>query len=408
MRRYRYPIFFFALAASAAQASRGAAADLRRCMAFAAEREGLSGSILISRGDHIVANIFRGRLADPASAAIGPTTRFNLGSVSKMFTAVAIGQLIDAGKLRPDQPVGEVVGGLSPEAARVTFRQLLTHSSGLGDFFRPENMEAMMRARSAADILPLIAADKPAFPPGSRFAYSNSGFALLGIAIERVTHLTYGEYLRRNVFRPAGMSSTGLDPRPLATLAVGMTAGGMGPGGPGAGLMLVGPDGKRISPGGAALGPGPSETPRLIGPDGRRAGALRPAPGVTQGYGSPAGGLFSTAEDLRRFATALIANKLLSSATTSAFTSPQIDAGPAIDGRPRRQYGFGFSITDEAGKRWVGHNGGTLGANAEFAIQPDDQWTISVLSNRDPPVASNLMRQARSLIADPSRMATCE
>jgi D-alanyl-D-alanine carboxypeptidase len=369
MRWIQYVIIATALTAPEAQAQAFNAADLQRCMVIAAEREDLSGSILISRGDQIMARVFRGHLQDAASAAIGPTTRFNLGSVSKMFTAVAIGQLIDAGKLHVDQPIGEIVQGLSPEAAQVTIRQLLTHSSGLGDFFRPENMDAMMRARNASDILPMIAGDKPAFPPGSRFAYSNSGFALLGIAIERVGHLSYGEYLRRNIFQPAGMSSTGLAPEPLATLAVGMTAGGMlPPGGAQGALVLIGPDGKRISPGapvsrspGAQMLIGPGGQAIDPGLAGKGPAPLRPAPGATQGYGSPAGGLFSTAEDMRHFAVALLTNKLLAPATALAFMSPQIEAAPATADRPARRYGFGFGVTEEAGRRWVGPQWGYAG-----------------------------------------------
>ena len=415
MRTAYFLVLVLTIAAPAAEAVTPEPSGLQRCMTVAADRVDLSGSVLIRHGDEVVATILRGRLAGSGSGPIGPFTRFNLGSASKMFTAVAIGQLIDTGKLRLDQPVGEIVADLSPEAGRVTIRQLLTHSSGLGDFFRPENMDAMMRARSASDILPLIAKDKPAFIPGTRFSYSNSGFALLGIVVERLTHLTYGDYLQRNVFAPAGMVDTGLDPKPLATLAVGMTMGGMSPGGGASGkLVLIGPDGMRFAPVGVRTS---SEVPLLLvsgshpsnpSKAGQMAQQLRPAPGATEGYGSPAGGLFSTAQDMQRFAEALFANRLLSPATTNAFTSPQIELAAATTQQPARSYGFGFGITQQAGKRWVGHNGGTLGANTEFAVQPEEHWTVSIMSNRDPPVASDLMREARLLISDPSRIATCQ
>lgn len=385
--------------------------SIQQCVAAEADREGLSGSILVSQGDKTLARVTRGQLAEVGSPPIDANTRFNLGSGSKMFTAVAIGQLVDEGKLRLDEPVGRVVAGLTPEASKVMIRQLLNHTSGLGDFFRPENMGAMLKARSASDILPLIANDKPAFSPGSKFSYSNSGFALLGIVIERVSGLSYGEYLRHHVFAPAGMNNTGLDPKPLATLAVGMTAGGMPDPSAGHQLVLLGPDGKPLPPGTAVPIGGPPMV--LIGRDGRPAtGAamlskLSPAPGATEGYGSPAGGLFSTGEDMHRFAMALMSGKLLRPGTTKEFTSPQVEASPASAGRPSRYYGFGFGISNEGGLNWFGHNGGTLGANAEFSMQPEHEWVISVLSNRDPPAATNIMRWIRALLAGPGSAGTC-
>lgn len=306
-------------------------------------------------------------MAGPGSPSITPATRFNLASASKMFTAVAIGQLIDGGRLRLDQPVGEIVAGLTPEAARVTIRQLLTHTSGLGDFFRPENMAMMMKARRADDILPLIAGERPAFAPGSRFAYSNSGFALLGVVIERISEQSYPDYLRQHVFAPAGMTATSADPAPLGTLAIGMTA---------------------HDPGGGA-------------------GALHPAPGAADGHGSPAGGLFGTTDDLLRFATALDADRLLSRATTAAFTSAQIEAFPATATRSALSYGYGFGVSEQVGYSWFGHNGGTFGANTEFAVRRDGQWVVAVVSNRDPPVATALMHEIQRLIDDAAPASTC-
>jgi len=111
-----------------------------------------------------------------------------------MFTAVAVAQLIDAGKVQLGDPIGVQVKGLTPEAAVVTIRQLLTHSSGLGNFFSPENLPAIEKARTASDLLPLVAADKPSFAPGSRFQYSNTGFLLLGILVERISGRAMPEF----------------------------------------------------------------------------------------------------------------------------------------------------------------------------------------------------------------------
>ncbi|MDP9087428.1 MAG: beta-lactamase family protein [Pseudomonadota bacterium] len=388
---------------------------LQHCLTVKAQHENFSGVISVS--DHgQTASIFRGRLADPGSPPIGLRTRFNLASMGKMFTAVAVIQLVEAGKVRLDGPVGLYVKGLTPETSAVTVRQLLTHSAGLGNFFRPQNMEVMLKARTAGDLLPLIATDKPTFTPGSRFEYSNSGFALLGILIEKASGMTYADYLQRRVFDPAGMKDTGLDPRPFSTLAIGMTAGpgalfAPGPGGGGNGLVLIGPDRKTMSPGQAptqgSAGTVSREPRGVMSPPTSAKPTLSPAPGATEAYGSSAGGVFSTADDLQRFANALTGNKLTSAAMTTALTNMEIVAAPASEGKPERDYGFGFGVGSKDGHRWYGHNGGSLGANTEFAVFPDDQLVLTVLSNRDPPMATHLFSYALELALHPAARATC-
>jgi CubicO group peptidase (beta-lactamase class C family) len=164
------------------------------------------------------------------------------------------------------------------------------------------------------------------------------------------------------------MTSTGPDPKPLSTLAVGMTAMSLDPG----------------------------ET-----------GGLHRAPGATEGYGSPAGGLFSTAEDMGRFAAALTAGRLTRGATVAALTAPQIVAAPAAASRPERRYGMGFTVGSETGRFWFGHGGGTPGANAEFAVFPKDRLALTVLANRDPPMATTMFAYLKRLALDPGSRRAC-
>jgi CubicO group peptidase (beta-lactamase class C family) len=174
---------------------------LAACINRLAEKHDLSGVVSVAgaRGEATVA---RGAPAD---------SRFNLASAGKMFTAVAVAQLVEQGKVGLDDPIGRHVDGLSAATAAVTVRQLLAHTGGLGNFFTPGNLPAIEKARSVSDLLPLAAADQPAFPPGSRFQYSNSGYLLLGRLIERASGQGYGEYLASRIFRPAKMAATGLD-----------------------------------------------------------------------------------------------------------------------------------------------------------------------------------------------------
>jgi CubicO group peptidase (beta-lactamase class C family) len=295
-----------------------------------------------------------------------------------MFTAVAVMQLVEAGKVGPDDPIGRYVEGLTPEAAAVTVRQLLTHSSGLGDFFTPQNLPAIAQARSVSDLMALVKSDTPAFTPGSRFRYSNNGFLILGRLVERVSSESYEMYLERRVFAPAGMRATGMDPGVGATRAVGMTAmDGAPPWSPAGGAP------RRIINSGPGLPPAP--------------GPLHPSVEAAL-RGNPAGGSYSTVEDMQRFFRALEAGRLVSLPTLQRLTSTQIVAMPAQGGRPELDYGLGFGVGVTEGHRWYGHNGGAPGVTVEATAYPDDRTVMVAMSNRDPPSASLLFRQLRPAI----------
>jgi CubicO group peptidase (beta-lactamase class C family) len=350
--------------------------DVASCIDRLANTHRFSGVVSVRHPKATTVRV-EGILGGEGSAPIAADTRFNLGSASKMFTAVAVAQLIDAGKIRLDDPIGRSVGGLTPEAAAATVRQLLTHTSGLGSFFSPENLPAITRAHNVAELLPLVAGERPAFPPGSRFQYSNTGFLLLGALVERVTGSSYDDYLREHVFKPAGMTTTGLDPGPAANQASGMTS--MTP------HLRPSPNGPPQSP---AQGP------------------LQPSPAAAM-RGNPAGGAFSTAADVQRFFAALVAHKLTSAAMLEKLTSPASPAQPVNGAKPGPQYGMGFGVGTFEGHRWFGHNGGAPGVNAEAVAFPDDGVVAVVLANRDPPLASALFRELRPLLFDPAAMKAC-
>ncbi|MDB5441777.1 MAG: beta-lactamase family protein [Phenylobacterium sp.] len=365
-----------ALAASARGGPTAAttAAPLRACIAAEAGKLDFSGVVLVAEPGGAT-TYARGLTAGPGSAPIAAATRFNIGSAGKMFTAVAIAQLIDRGRVGLDDPIGRYVPRLTAETSVVTVRQLLNHSSGLGNYFAPENLPALVKAKTLKDLLPLVASEKPAFAPGSRFAYSDSGFLLLGLLVEQVSGQSYGDYLRGQIFRPARMTATGLDPSAPPVPAQGMTA---------MPAPLQGP-----SP------PGPSQP-----------GALRPA-SEARLHGSSAGGGFSTAGDMGRFFAALSQAQLTSAASLQMLVSAQIVAAPARGGQPERDYGFGFGVGHVDGHRWFGHNGGSPGVNVETAMFPEDQVTVVVLGNRDPPTATRLFRRLQSVLFDPAARQAC-
>lgn len=325
--------------------------------------------------------------ADAAGKALQPGTRFNLGSASKMFTAVAVAQLVAQDKLALDAPIGRWVDGLTPPIAAVTLRQLLTHSGGLGNFVVPESLAALQQAKTLDRQMALVEDVRPLFEPGTRFRYSNTGFLLLGRAVERASGQTFAGYLQSRVFEPAGMTQTSLDPALPVVAATGFTrlpefVPGEGPGVPGGPAMAGAP---RDAPATGALPPAPPPPP----PGGPlRAAAESALPG------SPAGSAYSTAGDMARFFDALEAGKLVTADWVKQLTGAHINASPP--GAPLAlEYGLGFDVSRWQGHRSFGHNGGAPGVNVEAVRYPDDDILIVVLSNRDPPLAGRVLAALR-------------
>ncbi len=245
-------------------------------------------------------------------------TRFRIGSMNKMFTAVATLQLVEAGKLALDDPVGKHLRGYpnSEVATKVTVRHLLTHTGGTGDIFGPEYDRNRLQLREHADYVKLYGSRAPNFPPGSRFEYSNYGFVLLGAIIEAVSGESYYDYVREHVFGPAGMTST--DSLPESEEVPNRSIGYMGPG-----------------PGAQSWQPNTDWLPWR---------------------GTAAGGGYSTVGDVARFADALTSHKLLSPDSTELLTTGKVTVGPGAS------YAFGFvDFRDKDGNGSVGHSGGAPG-----------------------------------------------
>jgi hypothetical protein len=138
-------------------------------------------------------------------------TRFRLGSMNKMFTAVAVAQLAERGKLSFDDPIGKHLpeGWVDPKTGKkVLVRQLLNHTSGLGDYLEPVLEQAIYKFTEMEDYKQAVSGETPAFEPGSQWAYSNTGFLLAGVIVANVSGMDYYEYVRENIYRPAGMKNS--------------------------------------------------------------------------------------------------------------------------------------------------------------------------------------------------------
>jgi CubicO group peptidase (beta-lactamase class C family) len=300
-----------------------------------------SGVFLVAKAGKIVTSGAHG-LADIAARRPNTLdTQFNLGSIGKLFTRIAIARLAEAGKLNLDDTVRRHLPQLAIAGAdKITIGQLLDHRSGLGDIFGPRYDAAPpSRLRELADFVPLFADQPLAFEPGTSQRYSNAGYIVLGLLIERVTGEPYRDHVARHLFAPAGMTSTGLwalDER-TDRRAIGYTQRGK-------------------------AGPLPARVP---------------ATDRLPGRPSSAGGVFATAGDLLRFWDALVAGKLLSPRWTRwALTGSFDDAG--------------------SGPRAAGFGGGAPGINAAMEIA--GEWTVIALANLDPPSASAVARGARDII----------
>ena len=183
---------------------------LDRYLGRLVEKDLFSGTVLVARkGEPLYFKSF-GFANKDWNVPNANDTRYSIGSINKVFTKMALTQLRDAGKIDfsktlrtylPDYP--------SAVADRITIQQILDHRSGLGDIFGPAyDALPKNRLRSNADYLPLFADQPLEFEPGARQRYSNAGYVILGLVIEKLSGMSYYDYVRTKIFAPAGMADT--------------------------------------------------------------------------------------------------------------------------------------------------------------------------------------------------------
>lgn len=178
-----------------------------------------SGAVLLAKGDRLLFRDAVGLASRETRTPNRPDTRFNLGSINKAFTRLAIEQLAAEGKLALTDTVDKYVPEYPVDKGRrITLAQLLEHRGGTGDFFGPKyDAYDRSRLRTLRDWLPLFADAPLEFEPGEKQRYSNAGYLLLGLVIEKVTGRPYHEYVRERIFAPAGMTDTEAYPVDAAT-----------------------------------------------------------------------------------------------------------------------------------------------------------------------------------------------
>jgi CubicO group peptidase (beta-lactamase class C family) len=303
--------------------------------------DAFSGVVLLARGEAIVLHKAYGFADRNLNVANTLETRFRHASMTKMFTALAIGQLVERGLVSFDDPVSRFLPYPDPENAQsIQIKHLLSHTAGLGNFVNSPAFEDARATRfeTLEQMLAVAGNNPPRYPPGSSGGYSNTGYLLLGRIVELVSGQSYREYVEENIFRRAGMADSGF----FSFLDVG----------------------KRLAPGYQVR----------IGDGGRRVEGVI-AHG--SGRGHPAGSTYGTALDMFRFGQALRSNALVSAETLRLMTTPV----PWI----KTNYGYGFWMGRDAptGRRSFGHPGNTTGGCTIFEVITDsaEPVTAVVLAN---------------------------
>lgn len=286
-------------------------------------------------------------------------TRFNIGSINKTFTSIAIAQLVEAGQLNFDAPIANYLPDYPNRdaAQKITLHYLLTHRAGLPEYMSPDYVRERSSISTLDDLVQVFASKPLLFEPGTRQEYNNSGYVLLGRLIEMVTGTPYEKYVRAHIYDPAGMLQTGFEQGRTEGVATG--------------YVSVGPDGlpamsrERVP---AASGTSEmNENTRLLD------------------RGNPAGGGYSTVADLVAFAQGLTTGKLLGQGMTDHLLNG------TFSGAERPKHGYALREQVVGRRRFVGNGGGAPGVNAEFRFEPNGDHTIVVLSNLSPPSATTIL-----------------
>lgn len=267
--------------------------------------------------------------------AATPRTQFEIGSVTKQFTAAAILQLKEQGKLKLSDPLGKYVPEY-PQGKAITIEQLLWQVSGIPNYTDVNHFTHIAGTTPGSlDAALALIANKPLeFKPGSKFEYSNTNYLLLGGVVARVSHMPWEQYVRTHIFAPAGMTHSGFiqdEPR-MPNIATGYQR--------------------------------------------KKNGSFTVAPPLHEAWAGSAGGIVSTVEDMAKWDEAFFGGKIVSPQdVTLATTSPILPDGKTTG------YGFGWFIDTFDGQPRIEHDGGTFGFTSENDYYPKLHEFVIVLDN---------------------------
>ena len=337
------------LAPAAAYA--GLAEDLERLLATSYEADEPGAAMIVVDDGEVVYRGARGMADLELGVPLEPDMVFRLGSITKQFTCAAILLLEEQGKLSVADPITEHLPGYPVHGHTITVEHLMTHTSGIFSYTSiPGYMDQEIRKDlTTAQLVDAFKSQEMDFAPGERWSYSNSGYVLLGAIIEKVSGVSYAEFLRVNVFEPLGMKSTHYG--------------------------------------------GPQLIPRRAAGYGRNDdGTYVNARYLSMTQPHAAGSLLSTVDDLARWDAALYGDELLSEASRRRmFTAAKLNSGEATT------YGYGFAVGDLRGVPAVFHGGGIFGFTTYGIRVPDERVYVAVLSNGAPVDPGLVARKAAAI-----------
>ena len=295
-----------------------------------------------------------------ADAPMTVETMFPIGSIAKQFTAVAILQLRDAGKLSLDDEVTRWLPDLSTGGNRITVRHLLGHTSGIADLSAMAELRAAQVLRNPEltrdSVYRVITRYPPTFPAGTLQIYSNTGYWLLGRVIEEASRMRYEDYLEKRILAPLGMTRSMYcdDSKPVRNRAV----------------------------------------PYMI-----RDTVSRREPPIVHTATYAAGAVCSTAGDMITWLQALNGGRVLSAQSYADLITPT----KLNDGTPTR-YGMGTTVAEDShGLRYIGHNGGGFGYSSEARWYPDANLAVVVLTNSEPDAITMAAEGMAAAVLPPGR-----
>jgi CubicO group peptidase (beta-lactamase class C family) len=302
------------------------------------EQNQFIGSVLVARDGKPIFRKGYGLADREWNIPNAPDTKFRLGSITKQFTATAILQLAEAGKLKTDDPVSKYYTDAPASWSKITIHHLLNHTSGIPSY---TDLPGFFNKQAMFDLTPAeivkLTQDKPLeFDPGTKWKYDNSGYILLGYIIEKVSGQAYADYLREHIFEPLGMHDTGYD------------------------------NTKDILPHRAS---------GYI----FQGGKWQNAPYLAMTLPYAAGSLYSTVDDLLIWDRALSAGKPLTAASFEKMFTPYLNG-----------YGYGWGIGNQFGHKQVSHGGGINGFSTQISRFPDEKIAVIVLANMQSPAVGRI------------------
>jgi CubicO group peptidase (beta-lactamase class C family) len=334
-------LVFAAAAPSAARPAAPPAAAIEALLerSFPADRPG--AAVIVVKDGRTLYRGGRGMADLEMGVALQPDMVFRLGSITKQFTAVAILMLAEEGKLSLQDPIEKHLPGYPTQGHVTTIEHLLTHTSGIQSY---TDMPGWMTTKilapmSVEELVDGFKKEPMQFAPGTRWAYNNSAYVLLGAIVEKASGKTYESFVRERIFGPLGMSSSLYDrtEKIVPKRARGYTQQGDEP---------------------------------------RNAAYLS----MTQPYS--AGSLASTVDDLARWDAALYSEQLVKTASLERAWTPYV----LKDGKPTG-YGYGWGVSKIRGRRAIAHGGGIHGFSTYAVRLPEERVFVAVLCNSDAPAA---------------------